>query len=262
MTPVLDSPFLNLQGVSYTYPGWPPVVQGVDWRLARGAFHSLVGRSGCGKTTLLKLAAGLLQPDSGGVWLDGQAVTQPSPVAGFVFQSPTLLDWLTIWDNVLLPAQLRGKASGKLSGHDGQKVRDKAASLLEAMGLSAYAQQYPHQLSGGQQSRVAIARALVLDPAVLLMDEPFAALDAITREELQLELLNLCRRQNSTVMFVTHDITEAVFLADRVAVMDRGVMTRDVPIDLPRPRTSAMRYSAEFNQLCAQLRAAMDAGAP
>jgi NitT/TauT family transport system ATP-binding protein len=237
------------------------VVQGVDWRLARGAFHCLVGRSGCGKTTLLKLAAGLLQPDSGGVWLDGQAVTQPSPMAGFVFQSPTLLDWLTIWDNVLLPAQLRGKVSGKLSGLVGQKVRDKAASLLEAMGLSAYAQQYPHQLSGGQQSRVAIARALVLDPAVLLMDEPFAALDAITREELQLELLNLCRSQNSTVMFVTHDITEAVFLADRVAVMDRGLMTQDVPITLPRPRASAMRYSAEFNQLCAQLRDAMDAGA-
>ena len=181
-------------------------------------------------------------------------------MAGFVFQSPTLLDWLTIWDNVLLPAQLRGKVSGKLSGHVGQKVRDKAASLLEAMGLSAYAQQYPHQLSGGQQSRVAIARALVLDPTVLLMDEPFAALDAITREELQLELLNLCRSQNSTVMFVTHDTTEAVFLADRVAVMDRGFMTQDVPIPLPRPRTSAMRYSAEFNQLCAQLRDAMDAG--
>jgi len=242
--------FLDMQQVRYTFPGWPPVVQGVDWDIAEGEFHCLVGRSGCGKTTLLKLAAGLLRPDAGQVLLKGQPVRAPGPGMGFVFQQPTLLDWLTVLDNVLLPVTLqRQPTSTDLA---------RAEQLLAQMGLSAYRRHYPRQLSGGQQSRVAIARALVLDPPILLMDEPFAALDAITREELQDELQAMCRARGTSVFFVTHDIAEAVYLADRVAVMDAGHIRHDIRVELPRPRGQELRYSTAFNAVCAELRQAMD----
>ncbi|PHM20424.1 MAG: nitrate ABC transporter ATP-binding protein [Curvibacter sp. PD_MW3] len=242
--------FLDMQGVSYTYPGWPPVVQRVDWDIAQGEFHCLVGRSGCGKTTLLKLAAGLLQPDEGRVSLQGQVVRQPGPGTGFVFQAPTLLDWLTVLDNVLLPVTLQRQPTA-------QDVA-RAEQLLTQMGLASHSSHYPRQLSGGQQSRVAIARALVLEPAILLMDEPFAALDAITREELQDELQAMCRARGTSVFFVTHDIAEAVYLADRVAVMEGGRIRHDIRVELPRSRTQDVRYSAAFNAICAELRQAMD----
>ncbi len=242
--------FLDMQGVSYTYPGWPPVVQRVDWDIVQGEFHCLVGRSGCGKTTLLKLAAGLLQPDEGRVSLQGQAVRQPGPGTGFVFQAPTLLDWLTVLDNVLLPVTLQRQPT--------EADVARAEQLLTQMGLASHANHYPRQLSGGQQSRVAIARALVLEPAILLMDEPFAALDAITREELQDELQAMCRARGTSVFFVTHDIAEAVYLADRVAVMDAGHIRHDIRVELPRPRSQDVRYSAAFNAICAELRQAMD----
>ena len=242
--------FLDMQGVSYTYPGWPPVVQRVDWDITQGEFHCLVGRSGCGKTTLLKLAAGLLQPDEGQVSLQGQAVRRPGPGTGFVFQAPTLLDWLTVLDNVLLPVTLQRQPTA-------QDVA-RAEQLLAQMGLVSHAGHYPRQLSGGQQSRVAIARALVLEPPILLMDEPFAALDAITREELQDELQAMCRARGTSVFFVTHDIAEAVYLADRVAVMEGGRIRHDIRVELPRSRTQDVRYSAAFNALCAELRRAMD----
>lgn len=243
-------PFLNMQQVSYTYPGWPPVVSRVDWDIAQGEFHCLVGRSGCGKTTLLKLAAGLLKPDEGTVSLQGVPVQEPGPQLGFVFQSPTLLEWLRVLDNVLLPISIQRKPT--------PKEVNRAAQLLDLMGLSAYREHYPRQLSGGQQSRVAIARALILEPAILLMDEPFAALDAITREELQNDLLGLCRARKTTVFFVTHDITEAVYLADRVAVMEGGRICKDLAVDLPQPRADELRYSPRFNEICAQLRHAMN----
>lgn len=246
--------FLDMQGVSYTYPGWPPVVQRVDWDIAQGEFHCLVGRSGCGKTTLLKLAAGLLQPDEGRVSLQGQAVRQPGPGTGFVFQAPTLLDWLTVLDNVLLPVTLQRKPT--------EADVARAEQLLTQMGLVSHANHYPRQLSGGQQSRVAIARALVLEPAILLMDEPFAALDAITREELQDELQTMCRARGTSVFFVTHDIAEAVYLADRVAVMEGGRIRHDIRVELPRSRTQDVRYSAAFNAICAELRQAMDSPLP
>jgi len=244
--------FLDMKSVSYTYPGWPPVVQRVDWDIAQGEFHCLVGRSGCGKTTLLKLAAGLLQPDEGQVTLQGHAVRAPGPGTGFVFQAPTLLDWLTVLDNVLLPVTLQRRPTPADLARAGQ--------LLAQMGLGAYLQHRPRQLSGGQQSRVAIARALVLDPPILLMDEPFAALDAITREELQDELQAMCRARGTSVFFVTHDIGEAVYLADRVAVMDAGRIRHDIRVDLPRSRTQQVRYGAAFNAICAELRQAMDSG--
>ena len=241
---------LELRRVRYTYPGWPPVVDGVDWAMAPGEIHCLVGRSGCGKTTLLKLAAGLMQPEAGMVLLAQQPVMTPHPDMGFVFQSPNLLAWLSALDNVLLPITLHRAAQPEDIAH--------AHDLRARMGLSALAQQRPPQLSGGQQSRVAIARALATRSRLLLMDEPFAALDAITREELQNDLLAVCQAQGSSVLFVTHDMAEAVYLADRVTVMSRGKLQGEVQVDLPRPRPSDLRYTPRFNALCAELRAMMD----
>lgn len=245
--------FLAIDNVSFTYPGWPPVVRAVDWDLAKGELHCLVGRSGCGKTTLLKLAAGLLRPDIGSVRLQGTELRAPGPQLGFVFQSPTLLDWLRVIDNVLLPVSLQHPPTP-------QEI-DNAEQLLSMLGLLAHARHFPRQLSGGQQSRVALARALILEPALLLLDEPFAALDAITRGELQDDLLQMCSLRRTTVMFVTHDIAEAVYLGDRVAVMDGGRIVRDISIGVGKPRTPAMRYDAAFNRHCAQVREAMDMSA-
>src|SRR5512141_3194518 len=241
--------FLSMQGVGYTFPGWPPVVRGVDWEVEEGEFHCLVGRSGCGKTTLLKLAAGLLHPDEGAIRLQGKNLLAPGPALGFVFQSPTLLEWHRVLENVLLPVSLQHRPS--------TAEIDKAQQLLAQLGLSAHTRHYPRQLSGGQQSRVALARALILEPSLLLLDEPFAALDAITREALQDDLLHMCRTRRTTVLFVTHDIAEAVYLADRIAVMEGGRIAADIPIDLARPRSVATRTSAAFVGHCARVRAAM-----
>jgi NitT/TauT family transport system ATP-binding protein len=191
-----------------------------------------------------------MQPEAGMVWLAQQPVVSPHPDMGFVFQSPTLLDWLSVLDNVLLPITLHRAVQPEDEAH--------AHDLLARMGLSALAQQRPPQLSGGQQSRVAIARALVTRPRLLLMDEPFAALDAITREELQNDLLAVCQAQGSSVLFVTHDMAEAVYLADRVTVMAQGKLQGEVQVDLPRPRPTDLRYTPRFNALCAELRTMMD----
>ena len=241
--------FLAMRQVGYTFAGWPPVVQGVDWEVGQGEFHCLVGRSGCGKTTLLKLAAGLLHPDAGHITLQDAELTAPGPKLGFVFQSPTLLEWHRVLDNVLLPVSLQHRPT--------REEVECAQQLLAQLGLAAHAGHYPRQLSGGQQSRVALARALILEPALLLLDEPFAALDAITREELQDDLLHMCRERRTTVLFVTHDIAEAVYLADRVAVMDAGRIVEQVRVDLPRPRGGATRTSEAFVHRCAQVRRAM-----
>jgi NitT/TauT family transport system ATP-binding protein len=242
--------FLDMRGVSYSFPAYPRVVNQVDWQIARGEVHSLVGRSGCGKTTLLKIAAGLLLPDAGTVTVDGQALRQPGPQLGFVFQAPTLLEWTSVLDNVLLPVSLQRKPL--------PADHARAEELLALMGLTGLGRRFPTELSGGQQSRVAIARALLLAPTLLLLDEPFAALDAITREELQDDLLRICRLAQTTVFFVTHDIAEAVYLADRVAVMADGHITDDLVVALPWPRRRELRYGAPFNAVCAQVRQAMD----
>ncbi len=245
--------FLDIDSVHYAYPGRGEVVRGASLHIAPGAFHCLIGRSGCGKTTLLKLAAGLLQPQHGAIALQGMPVTEPNPDMGFVFQTPTLLDWLTVLDNVLLPIALHAQVQA------GQ--RQKAMALLDQLGLnrqSGLQSRYPQQLSGGQQSRVAIARALITTPPMLFMDEPFASLDAITRSELQQDLLALCQSQGTSVLFITHDIAEAVYLADHVSVMHAGKICHQLAIDLPHPRQHAIRYTADFNTLCAELRQAMD----
>jgi NitT/TauT family transport system ATP-binding protein len=247
----IDAPsFLDMRGVSYSFPAYPRVVDQVDWQIRRGEVHSLVGRSGCGKTTLLKLAAGLLLPDAGTVSVDGQTLRKPGSQLGFVFQAPTLLEWKSVLDNVLLPVTLQRRPS--------EADHARAGELLALMGLSGLGGRFPTELSGGQQSRVAIARALLLAPSLLLLDEPFAALDAITREELQDDLLRICRLAQTTVFFVTHDISEAVYLADRVAVMADGRITADLSVNLPWPRRRELRYGAPFNAVCAQVRQAMD----
>jgi NitT/TauT family transport system ATP-binding protein len=239
---------LSLRGVRFAFPGWPPTVEDADLEVDAGAFHCLVGRSGCGKTTLLKLAAGLLRPDAGEVVFRGRAQDAIGPDIGFVFQSPNLLEWHRVLDNVLLPVSLHHRPSADESA--------RALQLLAQLGLAAHARKYPRQLSGGQQSRVALARALILQPSLLLLDEPFAALDAITREELQRDLLAMARDRGTSVLFVTHDIAEAVFLADRVDLVEGGRIVQEIPIALPE-RTAAVRYTPQFAHQCAEVRAAL-----
>ena len=242
--------FLHMRQVRYAYPGAGVVIDDVDWSLPEGAIHCLLGRSGCGKSTLLKLAAGLLLPDSGEVVVGGMPVREPGLATGFVFQAPTLLAWLSVLDNVLLPVSLKRRATAADITH--------ATELLEQVGLQDFHRRYPDQLSGGQQSRVAIARALLPAPRLLLMDEPFAALDALTREELQDTLLAVCRRQGTSVLFVTHDIAESVYLGDRVAVIEHGQVRCTVDVPLPRPRLPGQRHGTDFNAVCARLRQVME----
>ncbi len=244
-----DDAFFSVNGVSYAYADGTEVLSAIDWHIPAGAFHCLVGRSGCGKTTLLKLAAGLLQPTKGQVQIEGHMVHGPSPKVGFVFQTPALLEWLPVIDNVLLPISLHRRVLAD--------DRETARGLLDLVGIADLAGRYPGQLSGGQQSRAALARALVASPPALLMDEPFAALDAITREELQDDLLRLVSLRQTTVLFVTHDIAEAVYLGDRVAVMDRGRIALAASVELPRPRNTNSRYDQQFTAQCQHIRAAM-----
>lgn len=239
-----------MRQVSYRYPGAPSAVSNVDWSMPAGAFHCLLGRSGCGKSTLLKLAAGLLLPDSGTVMIDAEPVRRPGTAIGFVFQTPTLLEWLSVIDNVLLPVSLQRRPNATDTA--------EAHALLAQLGLDEFHDRHPQQLSGGQQSRVAIARALLTRPRLLLMDEPFAALDALTREALQDALLAACRLHGTSVLFVTHDIAEAVYLADRVAVMERGRICHAQEVELARPRPAGLRHGAPFNAICATLRQVME----
>ena len=241
--------FLTIENACFSY-GEEPVVDRIDWRIEQGEFHCLVGRSGCGKTTLLKIAAGLLPPSEGSIRVQGTEIREPSALVGFVFQTPNLLEWLTVLDNILLPPSLHRTIA--------PSDRDRAQDLLALVGLGGLDGRYPNELSGGQQSRVAIARGLITDPLILLMDEPFAALDAMTREDLQDDLLALCATKKTTALFVTHDIAEAVYLADRVAVMEAGRIRDALAVALPRPRAADIRYSPEFSALCREARLAMD----
>ena len=242
--------FLVLDGVGFRYPGWPVTLRAVDLDLREGETHCLIGRSGSGKTTLLKLAAGLLDPTSGSIALRGAPPAQHRADIGFVFQSPTLLEWLSVSDNVLLPIALKRTPAAI--------DRAKADALLAQLGLEGFGGRHPRELSGGQQSRVALARALILDPPLLVLDEPFAALDAMTREELQHDLAATIRARRASALFVTHDINEAVYLGDRVTLLDAGSVATTVTIDLPRQRADGVRYTPEFVRHACQLRDAME----
>jgi NitT/TauT family transport system ATP-binding protein len=249
MSPEMNH-FLDIREVTYGYEDQAAVVNNVSLQIAPARIHCLVGRSGCGKSTLLKLAAGLLMPRLGDVAFQGQVVRGPLLDMGYVFQSPTLLTWIDVIHNVLLPISLHRAVTAV--------DRARAEQLLGQMGLTGFAQRLPQHLSGGQQSRVAIARALITAPRILFMDEPFSALDAITREELQLDFLSLCRQQGTAVFFVTHDIAEAVYLADAVSVMSAGSIAFELQNTLAFQRSAGIRYSPAFNALCAELREAME----
>ena len=215
-------------------------LRGINLAVERGEFISVVGPSGCGKTTFLRIIAGLEQATSGEVLLDRQAVRKPGNDRGFVFQNDSLLPWRTVLDNSVIGRELAGPVSAT--------DRKRIVELLKLVGLEGFEHYYPRQLSGGMRQRVNLARALAVDPQILLMDEPFAALDAQTREIMQTELLRIWERGQKTVLFVTHQIDEAVFLSDRVLVFARrpGRLQAELTIPLPRPRNLAIKRTSEF----------------
>jgi NitT/TauT family transport system ATP-binding protein len=249
------SAHIELSGIAKRYSsrsGPVDAIRFVSFSVPEGGFLSILGPSGCGKSTLLSIIAGLLPPSDGTVAIEGRPVTEPRTDIGMIFQSPVLLPWRTVLDNVLFPIEILR--------WDRRDYRDRALQLLKITGLLEFKDRLPSVLSGGMRQRVSICRALVYDPRILLMDEPFSALDALTRDEMNLELLRIWEAERKTVVFVTHSIREAVFLSDRVLVMSMrpSVMIEDVRIDLPRPRTIELNEDVHFNQLCGQLRAAIN----
>ena len=224
-------------------------LSGIDLSVKEHEFVSLVGPSGCGKSTLLRLAAGLLLPTSGSVMIQGEPVSEPRTDTGLVFQSPTLLPWCTVEDNLLFPFKMLRRPITA-------EAQRTARGLLELVGLDGFGSRLPSELSGGMQQRAAICRALMHDPDVLLMDEPFGALDALTREEMSRELLDLCARRPKTVLFVTHSIAEAVLLSDRVVVMSSrpGRILEIIAVPLERAGRIGMEASGDFQQCAGRIR--------
>jgi len=245
---------VTFDGVAHAFParGGEGVLalSGITLDVARGEFLAVVGPSGCGKSTLLRMVAGLLRPSRGAVSIYGRPVDEPRDEIGFVFQKPTLLPWHDVLGNVLFP--LRHKY-GRATAAD----RDRARALLAMAGLQGFENRLPEELSGGMQQRVAIARALLLEPEIMLMDEPFSALDALTREEMGFELLRLWQQRPHTVIFVTHNIGEAVLLADRVVVMSPrpGRVRTIVDVELPRPRRLESLSDPRFHEHTQRIRA-------
>jgi len=234
---------LSLQGISKVYAGRAGAVRaldGVSLEQRAGEFLSIVGPSGCGKSTLLMIAAGLAPASSGIVQVGGRTIAGPRTDIGIVFQNPVLLEWRDALGNVMLQAESRGMEKGA--------AEQRARALLGQVGLAGFERKYPHELSGGMRQRVSICRALIHEPAYLLMDEPFGALDALTRDQLVLDLQQICGERQMSVLFITHSVPEAVFLSDRVVVMTPrpGRIDRVIDIDMKRPRRLAMREDAAF----------------
>ena len=253
------APVVNLAGVGKTFGATdPPVVAlaDINLQIGRGEFVSLIGPSGCGKSTLLRLIGDLTDASTGTVEVNGKPARQArlDRDYGMVFQSPVLFDWRTVEDNVRLPLEL--------FGHDRASQAERSREMLALVGLTDFAKRHPYELSGGMQQRVAIARALAFSPSLLLMDEPFGALDEMTRERMNSEVLSIWQRTGITVVFVTHSIPEAVFLSSRVAVMSArpGRVTRMVEVDLPRPRGLETRESPQYFNLITEVREALRAG--
>lgn len=254
----MSTQFLEISNVTKVYR-----TRGADVEALRdisvtvhsGEFFSLLGPSGCGKSTLLRIIAGLFSPTTGRITYAANPDSSKPPALGIVFQNPVLLPWRNVLANVTLPA--------RITGADKTKARRTALELLELSGLRGFEDRYPHELSGGMQQRVAICRALMLDPPVLLMDEPFGALDAITREHLNFELMRIWSETKKTIIFVTHNIEEAVLLSDRIAVMTArpGRISDIVPVGLERPRSKATLALAGFAKLGSLVRDRIDAAA-
>ncbi len=223
-------------------------LENVNLSIGENEFITVVGRSGCGKSTLLKLIAGLIPMSKGEVRIKGMAVNEPRKDVGMVFQGPVLLPWRNVKDNILFPIEIM-----KLHPHEYQQ---KATKLIDLVGLTGFENKVPRELSGGMQQRVSICRALIHDPNILLMDEPFGALDAMTRDELGLELTRIWQQERKTVLFVTHSIPEAVFLGDRVIVMSPrpGRVVKIIPISLKRPRSIDMEFTDEFKKYVLEIR--------
>jgi NitT/TauT family transport system ATP-binding protein len=228
-------------------------LEGIDLAVREGEFVSVVGPSGCGKSTLLRLIAGTLPKTAGEIRVRGTPVEGPRRDIGIVFQTATLLPWRNVLQNALLPVHVQGL--------DRQRYGERAEQLLHMVGLAGFERKYPFELSGGMQQRVSITRALVHDPAVLLMDEPFGALDALTREQMNLELQRIWAAAGKTVFLITHSISEAVFLADRVVVMSArpGRILAEFEIAFPRPRTLEVMGTPEFGRLVTEIRRRLSA---
>jgi NitT/TauT family transport system ATP-binding protein len=247
-----DRPFIDIRDVGQTFKtqsgGEVVALQDVNLQIQDGEFISVLGPSGCGKSTLMRILAGLNSATSGEVLIDGAAVDGPNPLSGVVFQQPALFPWRTVLKNVTLSAEVLGLPK--------EAATERAHQLLETVGLGDIGHLYPYELSGGMQQRVGIARALLHDPKILLMDEPFGALDALTRENMGLELLNIWDANRKTVVFITHSVNEALFLADRVVVMAAkpGRVAEIHEVTLDRPRDLGMMGAPEFTEVADHLR--------
>jgi NitT/TauT family transport system ATP-binding protein len=226
-----------------------PVLRNVSFDVRQGEIVSLIGESGCGKTTLLRIIQGLVRLDAGAIFVDNKSVTKPGRDRGFVFQQASLLPWRSARENVEFGLELQGVRKAERAS--------RAKSLLQLVGLEHASNQYPHQLSGGMQQRIGLARALAIDPAILLMDEPFSALDAQTREILQSELLRIHGETEKTTLFVTHDLDEAIYLSDRVIVLAAkpGRVRRiiDIPFEHPRPELPVLRSDPRFHAIRSEM---------
>jgi NitT/TauT family transport system ATP-binding protein len=248
---------VKAESVTKEFRGGTVALRDVDLEIQAGEFISLIGPSGCGKSTLLRILGDLIEPTHGNVAINGKTARQARRDRdyGIVFQDPVLYDWRTVAKNIALPLEMAGWSR--------QKRAERVQEMLALVELSSFERHHPWQLSGGMQQRVSIARALSFDPALLLMDEPFGALDEMTRERLNMELLRIWERSNCTIVFVTHSIAEAVFLSTRVVVMSPrpGRISDVVAIDLPQPRTAATREEPRFFELVTQVREALHLGA-
>jgi NitT/TauT family transport system ATP-binding protein len=249
---------IQVADVTYVYPGRVPLLalQRAELEVREGEFVSIIGASGCGKSTLLRLIADLLRPTSGRISIGGQTPEKmrKSRQIGFVFQDPGLMPWRSSMGNAMFPLQVMGRG--------GREGKAKAERMLRLVGLGEFTGKRPAQLSGGMRQRVSIARALTYDPQVLLMDEPFGALDQLTRDEMNQELLRLWEANRTTLVFVTHSIAEAVYLSDRVLVMSPrpGTIRASLPIDLPRPRIPAMKRTSDFLRFETQILQGLEGG--
>ena len=247
---------LSLQGVEVSYPAPTglslPALGPISLDIAEEEFVCLVGPSGCGKSTLIRVLAGLLPPTAGAAHCGGDLIDRPLPQIAIMFQDTNLMPWRTVLDNIALPLEIAGAPRAERQ----RKARD----LLAQLNLEGFEFAYPAELSGGMAQRVALGRVILQAPRIWLLDEPFGALDALTREKLSLELLRLRQRSRQTIVLVTHDISEAVLLADRVIVLSRrpGKLLADITIDLPRPRSAEMIYEPEFLRLAKQVRACIE----